>query len=719
MNRLVKITIMLLFASLGSAAPVLAATTWVGGTPDWETDFNTASNWINDPASETYFSISSVSPVATLNAPSAWAPFDFYVGEFGDGRLDLNAGALLTTGYIAVGTGYGAGTLNMTDASLSTNAYSVIFGFGNAASTPTYSATVNVSGSSTISANTAVLFGMQPEVSGGAACTATIGGSSSITANGSYEIDSVAVGVLVGNGSSVSVSGSSSVTALAGTVMVRDNSTLTLDGTATLYSSQSLGCHNNSVINVNSTGVIPGDVDGCTVRVSDLLAIGFNTENSSGTLNVTAGKVVANGTWLGCWNGSLGSINISGTGTFVTNSAAIGSIAEGLTGVGYVSVKGGTFKATSANDPIYVGVYSDGLVDISAGVMDCTTPSASITTLGDALWVGGIPGVAGIVNVRGTGSITNTTNVIRMRGNGIINAGVAGSPGGILQTAAILPGNQAEYTAANSVVNFHGGTIVATVDADGVTVPEGGTAANPVLIGKATADVGHVYVYAEGAKIDTNGHNVVIDAVLEAPATGGIYSTVSGMPYTIPMFTGGNGSGYVTAPYVRVLDGDGTGPGKGATAIAVMSETNPGEIDHIEITNPGVGYVNPNFTLVGGLSATGIAGIVDFSQVAMDANASGGLTKLGEGVLLLTNAPTYAGDTTVGAGTLVLPSLDTPLANVTVYDGGTLAVGSIVADTLTIGGSAPPILNAVPEPGTLVLMAIGLATIACLCRKRK
>jgi hypothetical protein len=85
----------------------------------------------------------------------------------------------------------------------------------------------------------------------------------------------------------------------------------------------------------------------------------------------------------------------------------------------------------------------------------------------------------------------------------------------------------------------------------------------------------------------------------------------------------------------------------------------------------------------------------------------------------LTVAPTYTGNTDVLAGTLTVPSLNTPAATVSVFDGATLNVGSIVADTLVIGGTpgaASPV--AVPEPGTFVLLALG-GLVALLAWRRK
>ena len=121
-----------------------------------------------------------------------------------------------------------------------------------------------------------------------------------------------------------------------------------------------------------------------------------------------------------------------------------------------------------------------------------------------------------------------------------------------------------------------------------------------------------MYVYAEGAKIDTNGHNVVIDAPLEAPATGGVYSTATATPLLDSDGSlAANGSGYITTPYVKVSMATEPVQERDATAIAVMSTTNPDQVDHIQITNPGVGYANPTFTLVGGFGADGVAAAID------------------------------------------------------------------------------------------------------------
>jgi autotransporter-associated beta strand protein len=110
----------------------------------------------------------------------------------------------------------------------------------------------------------------------------------------------------------------------------------------------------------------------------------------------------------------------------------------------------------------------------------------------------------------------------------------------------------------------------------------------------------------------------------------------------------------------------------------------------------------------------------------------GGLTKQGLGTLTIIQNATYTGNTTVNTGILDMLDIKTPNAAVSVAANAELTASSVVADTLTIGAGGTVIIKAlsggpgsssslspVPEPSTLVLLAMAaLATLVAARRKK-
>jgi fibronectin-binding autotransporter adhesin len=117
------------------------------------------------------------------------------------------------------------------------------------------------------------------------------------------------------------------------------------------------------------------------------------------------------------------------------------------------------------------------------------------------------------------------------------------------------------------------------------------------------------------------------------------------------------------------------------------------------------------------LTLGALTGMTEYSG-AIEGNIS--LVKNGGSTQSLTGSLTYTGDTTVNGGTLIVNDLNMPSSTISVMDGAVLEARSIVADTLSIGGTplvnaAPP--AAVPEPGTLILLT--LAAIGMLLAIRR
>ncbi len=115
------------------------------------------------------------------------------------------------------------------------------------------------------------------------------------------------------------------------------------------------------------------------------------------------------------------------------------------------------------------------------------------------------------------------------------------------------------------------------------------------------------------------------------------------------------------------------------------------------------------------------------------ASTGGGLTKQGSGTLTITQNATYTGNTTASAGILDMLDINTPSATVTVEGGAELTARSVKCNTVTLGAGSTLIIKAlpggptaalsispVPEPGTLVLLAMaGLAMIFAKWRKKR
>jgi autotransporter-associated beta strand protein len=280
------------------------------------------------------------------------------------------------------------------------------------------------------------------------------------------------------------------------------------------------------------------------------------------------------------------------------------------------------------------------------------------------------------------------------------NAGIYNLNGGTLAAGQIMSGGNGGGKRSNAVVNFHGGALKPTAsNPDFITSSD--LAANPNGISAAN-------VYSEGAVIDTNGKDITIRTKLEAPAGKGVSNG------TIVLSGNGKGAGYKGTPALYINGGG----GKWATAIANMVDDLSGNgtfmIDSITITNPGVNYTTAPTLSISGGDPTSAAVL---PALAIANNVSGGLIKNGLGTLTLTGALTYTGTTAINAGTLVLRNIPNAALSTIVGSGklvvaGTtnLAATSITVGTLTIDGGPGP-YAAVPEPGTLVLLALAGAAL--------
>jgi autotransporter-associated beta strand protein len=170
--------------------------------------------------------------------------------------------------------------------------------------------------------------------------------------------------------------------------------------------------------------------------------------------------------------------------------------------------------------------------------------------------------------------------------------------------------------------------------------------------------------FTGGLTIDTAGFNVAIQTPIRGAA--GVKVTQADMTLV-------RGSGYIGAPLVR-FSSEGVLPGGSPAQGYAMIDAAAGEVIGIVITNPGtyVAGTVPKLDLIGG---GGLGASVTISALSA-ANSSGGLTKAGNGTLLLQGFSTYSGGTFVDAGTLTIGGDNNlnPEAPITV-GGGNFDVG--------------------------------------------
>ena len=243
----------------------------------------------------------------------------------------------------------------------------------------------------------------------------------------------------------------------------------------------------------------------------------------------------------------------------------------------------------------------------------------------------------GVINVSGSGllgSIGTTTEL------DLIKASTNASSMAVLNVFAggTVQANKIKATRAEglSLVNFNGGTLKAN-------------GSGFLMLGGSAID--RATVYAQGLTVDTDGKSMTIAQPLLAPLGSGVTS--------IPVLT--NGMGYIGRPVVTVSGGGGTG----ATAVAEFDPVSQ-QVTSITVTSPGFGYTGtPSVTVTGG-GGTAPA----FGSVSVGAMASGGLTKIGDGMLSLAGTNTYGGTTTISNGILRLGVTNALPANATVIVAG-------------------------------------------------
>jgi autotransporter-associated beta strand protein len=351
--------------------------------------------------------------------------------------------------------------------------------------------------------------------------------------------------------------------------------------------------------------------------------------------------------------GSYGYFHMSGGNMKITRiQTGLSSATSTSNTIGNVRMTGGTLTL-----PDYMllarGKGSVSAFTVDGGTLNHTNASNNLSI--------GYEGGRGELNLTG-GTLESYGRNLTVRQSANNSTGIVNLCAGLLSIDLFQ--NTAPGVA---LLNFAGGTLKAGNVNSTAFIPTSMT---------GVYSYGPFGVCAGGAVIDTATRTVTLAAPLQAPAGNGVYAiALSDL-----------GSGYIGEPYVSIEGSDGVG----ATAVANMEDDGSGNgtyrVASVTVTSPGVNYVTPPTVLFQGGGRAAVSPTV--VSVTLAPNASGGLTKLGDGILTLGGLNTYTGTTTVTAGTLKLGVAKAlPTGTPVVLAGGTLDLsGFTVTNTLSGSG---------------------------------
>jgi len=396
---------------------------------------------------------------------------------------------------------------------------------------------------------------------------------------------------------------------------------------------------------------------GYNVVGQPLVAIG---NNGRGVMRIEDDGFISGRLLVG--NGTLGVGAVYQTGGVMHNTGGSSNDGRiGNAGYGYYLLADGVLT-NNGYTQIGCGLTSYGILEQTGGV------SVFNATYGGTIGIS--RGGVGVAHVSG-GLVDNKTSLkIGDESENNTSAGVAimtvSGSAVVTNNGAINLGNRDNMTA---MLNLNGGETTAKriwranrSNTDALVNWNGGLlrALNPDTTELFNGDAGRypdVTVFENGAIVDipTAGMMLSINTPLRRPTGLGVVS--------IPVASAG--AGYIGAPFVRITGGG----GKGASAFAKMDWAS-GTVAAIEVTSPGTDYTSPpTVTLVGGGATTAAT----LGIPVLGAPASGGLTKLGSGALVLGATNSYTGSTEVREGTLLLgqTGMISPYSQLSI-DGGVL-----------------------------------------------
>jgi outer membrane autotransporter protein len=344
---------------------------------------------------------------------------------------------------------------------------------------------------------------------------------------------------------------------------------------------------------------------------------------------------------------------------------------------------------------------------------------------GDGANLGGMnggDGGAGVLNLNGTA--LNVTNTLLIGG-----AGGGGGSGG----APFTRGGNGGTGGSGTLTATGGATI--TVGTQLYIGGLGGTGGNCGCSGNGGAGGAGVFNLGDGSTLNLTGAAFTINGngtfnIGNATANGTTAGTVTGLvgsitnagtinfnqsdaTYAFATAIAGTGAVVQNGSGITFLTGANTYSGATIVNAGLINFSNGGNLGtgRITLNGGGLQWAAANTTDISGrLNALGASGGTFDTNgndvtLASGISGTGGLTKTGAGILTLTNANSYTGETTISNGTLKLAGAGT-LAGAT---GVSLTGGSAVFDLST--GSSQSVAHLSGVAGSLVALGANTLTL--------
>ncbi|MGA2060241.1 MAG: autotransporter-associated beta strand repeat-containing protein, partial [Thermoguttaceae bacterium] len=434
----------------------------------------------------------------------------------------------------------------------------------------------------------------------------------------------------------------------------------------------------------------------------------------SGAANSTAYNAVGGEISVGTTAANGGNYPVSLTingGT--VNVGTWQSIGRGNTTTSTLTMNGGVLNAASTS----MG-YDAGQTGYTGTQILNMNNNSVYNNTGTPFYVGESGGSNATVNMSGTAQLTTTTGPMW----------VANSVG---STGTLNISGSAQISVATFLSVGLNGTGFATIQGTASKLSSG----NDLNVGDSAGAAGTLEV--DGGTVQTTNLWVARNGTTTSLSTGTV-NQFGGAVVATNLTTGGGtavynlNGGSLTANIIRKDPASTTGTG--------TLNFNGGVLKAGAADNPtGSSYFLSGLTAAnvkaGGakIDTNGFNVTVNQILAADTGSLGGGLTKQGGlGTLTVSQEATYTGNTSVSAGILNMLDINTPTAAVSVGGGAELTANSVVANTLTIAAGGTVVIKAipggplsssflspVPEPGTLVLLAMAALAAAFAAWRRK